>query len=184
MKLPLGLIACAFCLHATTVTFNDYPNAASNPQGNFLSSGGLAFTAIRSSREGSLFLVGNPTGPPFPDFGVTPVGNGTVFLVASSENNGGVIVTSPGTTFSLSTIDLNKLTQSDAALAALGAPPNATTVNVVGALLGGGTVVATFRLDGSTNFQTFGFPPEWQNLVAVNFTANNDGSSGASATAN
>ena len=123
MKLPLGLIACAFCLHATTVTFNDYPNAASNPQGNFLSSGGLAFTAIRSSREGSLFLVGNPTGPPFPDFGATPVGNGTVFLVASSENNGGVIVTSPGTTFSLSTIDLNKLTQSDAALAALGPPP-------------------------------------------------------------
>src|SRR5437899_209155 len=51
-------------------------------------------------------------------------------------------------------------------------------------LLSGGALVATFRLDGSTNFQTFGFPPEWQNLVAVNFTANNDGSSGASATAN
>jgi hypothetical protein len=185
MKLTMCLIACAVCLHATTVNFNDYPNAASNPQGNSVSSGGLAFTSIRNSREGSLFVVGNPIGPPFSDFGVTPVSNGTVFLVASSENNGGVIVTSPGTTFSLSTIDLNKaLTQSDAAIATVGAPPNATTINAVGTLLSGGTVVATFRLDGSTNFQTFSFPSAWQDLIAVKFTANNDGSSGASAMAN
>jgi hypothetical protein len=185
MKLTVCLIACAIRLHATTVNFNDYPNAASNPQGNFVSSGGLAFTSIRSNRDGNLFVVGNPTGPPFSDFGVTAVSNGTVFLGASSEQNGGVIVTSPGATFSLSTIDLNKtLTQSDAALATLGVPLNATTINALGTLLSGGTVVATFRLDGSTNFQTFSFPPEWQNLIAVNFTANNDGSSGASATAN
>lgn len=76
------------------------------------------------------------------------------------------------------------VTQDAATLAALDVPPSATAINVVGTLVGGGTVGATFTLNGGTAFQTFTFPAEWQNLVAVKFSGNNDGTSGANATGN
>ena len=169
-----------------SVSFNDYQNASSNPRVGSLNSGGLNFVDSKGCPSQVCFsIVGNPAGPPFSGLGVTPVGNGSVVLLASSQNGRSVIVTSPGTTFSMSTIDLNRaFTQDAGTIAGLGLAPNATTINAVGTLLGGGTVVTTFALNGGTVFQTFAFPAGWQNLVSVIFTANNDGTSGAAATAN
>lgn len=107
MRLTLFLLAFGFSLHAATVTFDDYANAASNPQAASFSSGGLTFTNSRGCLN-CLYIVGNPTGPPFSGLGVTAVSNGTVMLGASSEENGGVIVTSPGTLFALCSVDLDR----------------------------------------------------------------------------
>jgi len=181
-----GLATGLAAADTVSVSFNDFQNASSNPQVGSLSSGGLNFADSKGCPSQVCFsIVGNPAGAPFSGLGVTPVSNGSVVLLASSQNGRSVIVTSPGTTFSMSTIDLNRaFTQDAGVIAGLGLAPNATTINAVGTLAGGGTVVTTFALNGGTGFQTFVFPAGWQNLVSVLFTANNDGSAGAVATAN
>jgi hypothetical protein len=78
-----------------------------------------------------------------------------------------------GGTFSLNALDGDKLWNDDASAAA-GGFPNATEIDVLGNLLGGGTVSATLLLNGGTAFQHFTLPGTFTNLTSVVFEGNAD----------
>jgi hypothetical protein len=77
----------------------------------------------------------------------------------------------PNGTFSMVSMDLNKLFTGDGITITPGFWYfNASSINLVGTLASGDTVTAAVTPSG-TAFQTFFFPPTWQNLSSVTITA-------------
>jgi hypothetical protein len=186
MKLTLLALACGLCLHAQnrTSNFDDFPITTNTEVANpFRDNVGLSFNYVygSSAPDGGMIIVGQPAGQPFSDAGVTAVSNGTPYMGVFNGSGETLVMTYPGGTFALVSINFDKLVTSDAIVDSTGFP-NANTINVLGTLADGGTVVTTVRLNGGTAFETFTFPSEWQNLVSVTFTSNGDGTSGPNAT--
>ena len=94
------------------------------------------------------------------DNGIWASGNGTTYMVIDAFGAANNVTFSPlgGGPFALSGIDLSK--------ANTFSTTSATSVEVTGHLLGGGTVSTTFALPGFT-FSTFLFDSSWTNLSSV-----------------
>ena len=95
--------------------------------------------------------------------------SGSTFLVTDDFNGDNDLTMSAigGSAFSLSSFELGEFDSVGGF---------ATTIDLVGTLLGGGSLTASFTLDGisstsgSNNFETFTLSG-WDNLVSVNFNA-------------
>ncbi len=143
---------------AATITFNEV-SGVGNPIITSLTSGGFMF----ASEHFHTIAAGQRA---FAD-------NGTTFLAddigASADN---IVMTQiGGAPFTLNSFDVAELFVRNQP-----ERPNATAVEVIGALMGGGTVTQVFSFDlvndgpgGAADFQTFFLASTFTNLVSVTF---------------
>jgi hypothetical protein len=154
-------------VQANVVTFNGV-SSSGNPILTTLTTEGFTFTS------GHFHSVDSPgtTG-----FGGA-VDNGTIYIAEEAGSLGLPITMAAqsGQPFGLVSFDGAELWL-DAAAAAAGGYPNASYINVLGNLSGGGTVNAQFTLDGiadgaggAADFQTFALPGSFVNLASVVFS--------------
>jgi hypothetical protein len=143
---------------AATITFNEV-SGAGNPIITSLMSGGFMF----ASEHFHTIAAGQGA---FSD-------NGTTFIaddIGGPEDN--IVMTAiGGVPFTLNSFDVAELFVRNQP-----ERPNATAVEVIGALMGGGTVTQTFSFDlvtdgpgGVADFQTFFLASTFTNLVSVTF---------------
>lgn len=133
----------------TTITFDAVSGCAANPVLTALTTQGFTFSS------GHFHCIGTPVG----------VSNGTNYIGEEGATLGLPITMTGTAPFTLAGFDASGgvLLPPDPAF------PNATFLNVLGNLAGGGSLSATFALS-QTMFGTFTLPPTWTNLTSVVFT--------------
>lgn len=162
LRTTKALILCAFVAvtssRATTITFDSIAGSGNTPQTSLTTQGftftsDFSFYTIRS--PGSVNLGG-------------AISDGSVFIsdVAGGLGQPIVMAANDGAAFSLSSLYGSKLFV-NSTTAANGGFPNAASLGITGYLTGGGTVSATFGLNGS--FQQFFLPSTFTGLSSVVF---------------
>lgn len=158
LGLVCGAAAAMGAASAATITFNDV-SGAGNPVISALSNGGFMF----ASEHFHAIAAGQTA---FAD-------NGTTFLaddIGEADNN--IVMTQiGGAPFTLNSFDIAELFVRHQPTR-----PNASAVEVIGTLMGGGTVTQVFSFDlsndgpsGVADFQTFFLASTFTNLVSVTF---------------
>lgn len=152
---------------AETITFDSVPSVG-NPILTTLTTAGYTFTS------GHFHTMDNPSTASFGG----AVDNGTIYISEEAGALGLPITMAPtgGGTFSLVGFD-GAEQFIDSLAAAVGGYPNADLIDVTGYLSGGGTVFASFALDGikdglggAPDFQTFLLPATFAGLDSVVFS--------------
>jgi len=156
----ISLMAAVGSVQASVVTF-DGVSSSGNPILTTLTTEGFTFTS------GHFHTVDN--------WGTAwMASNGTIYI---GEEAGGLglpitMAAEGGQPFSLTRFDGAELWAYE-----VGGYPNASYINLVGNLSGGGTVNTQFTLDGiidcaggAADFQTFALPGTFVNLVSVTFS--------------
>lgn len=176
VAIGIGLLGASLA-GASVITFDDF---VATPTGNgsadpvrSITSGGFDFTAL------GFHIIVNPS---LCVFGGC-VGDGTHYAISDMLNRspvprGGPVAMSRhgGGTFSLLAFDGSELFL-DWRAAQQSRAFNAQAIEVVGHQLGGGTLTASFLVDGVsdgdggvTDFQTFLFNSDWVDLVSVEWS--------------
>ena len=146
---------------AAVIDFNGVPSSGNTNQSPSLTTQGFVFTS------GHFHTIDDPG---LCTFGGC-VGNGTTYLAVDGPGLGFPILMTAlgGGVFSLLGFDGDILFL-DTAAAASGGFADATSIGVVGSVSGGGTLSTSFLLNGSSSFQHFNLPGNWNNLLSVTFT--------------
>ena len=160
---------------AVLIDFDDAPFPGTNEIVTSTISDGFTFTSTTSTHHHE--INNPPAGGPS---GVAA--NGTQYILEEGGSLGGPITMAPsgGGTFSLGSFDGAEVFIGNN----VSGFPNATVINVVGNLFGGGTVGATFSLDGIldglggvADFQSFVLPGTFTSLISVVFSGSIAGGS-------
>ena len=145
---------------ASTITF-DTVSGAGNPQMTTLTTQGFTFTS------GHFHAIGDPSLALFGG----DISDGTVYIAEEAGGLGQPITMTEvgGGAFTLNGFDGGPNFM-DGAAAAAGGVPNASEIDVVGTLFGGGPVRAALTLNGTSSFQTLSVGGSFVNVTSVTFS--------------
>jgi hypothetical protein len=168
MKLRLAfvaaaLLACPLAVHASIVTFDDVVNPGLNAiRTTPVTSVGFVFSSAH------YHIIDSP-----PACSTGCVSNGTQYLAVDGPTLGFPVTMTHGggLAFALTGLDAARLF-----LGTVTGFPNATTLDVAGTFMGGGSIATSFALPGA-GFGSFLFPATWVNLSSVVFSGSIPGGS-------
>ncbi len=163
LLLLAGILVAALPLRAEVITFDSYPVTDNDLQSGTITTQGFNFTA-------DSFNIINVPG----DCAGGCVDDGSQYLASSGST---VTVTSAnGLPFSVSSLDAARLFLTPGGLAS---NPNADTLDLLGTLMGGGTVSASLTLPLEGSFSTFTLT-NFADLSSLAISGTAGGVSGAS----
>ena len=166
-KLLGGLLSAVFAASApaTVIDFQDVNSGNCSSNGNLVQSRGFNFTG--NPQDGNLFVC---------NAGVIQ-NNTTPALINANSRSILTMTEATGAVFSLESFFAGGRTEDFNPAGAVTNYSVATSIDIVGTLFGGGSVLASVVLDSiaSYDFSQFSLPSTFANLVAVTFTAQGRG---------
>ena len=166
-KLLGGLFTAFFAAssQATVIDFQDVVSGSCNPLGASVQSQGFNF--VGNPADGALFVC---------NAGVIQ-NNTTAALINANLRSILTMTEASGAVFSLESFFAGGRTADFNPAGAVTIYSVATSIDIVGMLFGGGSVLSSVVLDSiaSYDFTQFTLPSSFANLVSVTFTAQGDG---------
>lgn len=166
-KLLGGLLSAVFAAsaHATVIDFQDVNSGGCSFNGNLVQSRGFNFTG--NPQDGNLFVCNANV----------IQNNTTPALINANSRSILTMVEATGAVFSLESFFAGGRTADFNPAGEVTGYSVATSIDIVGTLFGGGSVLASVVLDSiaSYDFSQFSLPSTFANLVAVTFTAQGRG---------